>query len=67
MEAIILACLALHGPPEDEIVGGDAWIRPRGGQVLSVDFHPDGTRALSGSMDTLIRLWDVEKGKKIAA
>jgi RNA polymerase sigma factor (sigma-70 family) len=33
--------------------------------VRSVSFSPDGKRALSGSYDETMRLWDVETGKEI--
>ena len=28
-------------------------------------FSPDGSRALSGSMDSTVRLWDVETGREL--
>src|SRR5262249_43144548 len=34
--------------------------------VSSVAFSPDGTRLLSGSKDTTIRLWDLASGTEIA-
>ena len=33
------------------------------GDVLSVAWSPDGTRALSGSSDQTVRLWDVASGR----
>jgi WD40 repeat protein len=33
------------------------------GHVMSVTFSPDGTRALSGSNDKTLKLWDVATGK----
>jgi WD40 repeat protein len=36
-----------------------------GGHVWSVAFSPDGHRALSGSADRTMRLWDVETGKEL--
>jgi hypothetical protein len=33
--------------------------------VYSVDFSPDGKRALSGSGDYTLKLWDVETGREI--
>ena len=35
------------------------------GAVYSVAFSPDGHRALSGSKDQSIRLWDVETGQEL--
>jgi hypothetical protein len=34
------------------------------GAIRVVAFSPDGHRILSGSLDTVIRLWDVETGKE---
>jgi WD40 repeat protein len=36
-----------------------------GSDVKAVAFSADGLRALSGSIDDLVRLWDVETGKEI--
>ena len=33
--------------------------------VLCVAFSPDGTRAVSGGMDSCVRLWDVVTGKEL--
>ncbi|MEO0561901.1 MAG: WD40 repeat domain-containing protein, partial [Chloroflexota bacterium] len=33
--------------------------------VLAVDIHPDGTRALTGSRDESVRLWDIETGEQL--
>jgi len=35
------------------------------GRVLSVAFGPDGRRALSGSRDHTLRLWDIETGAEV--
>jgi WD40 repeat protein len=34
-------------------------------EVYAVAFSPDGRRALSGSQDRNVRLWDVETGKEL--
>jgi WD40 repeat protein len=39
--------------------------RFQSGQVFSVAFAPDGRCALSGGMDRIIRLWDLESGTVI--
>ena len=36
-----------------------------GDDVTCVTFSPDGTRALSGSQDKTVRLWDVAKGQTL--
>ncbi len=33
--------------------------------LLSLDFSPDGKNMVSGGMDKIVRVWDVEKGKEI--
>ena len=43
------------GKPREPIEG-------HAGEVLSVAFSPDGKRALSGSADKTVKLWDVETG-----
>src|SRR5205823_1548047 len=35
------------------------------GTVLALAFSPDGRRALSGSIDKTMRLWEVETGKEL--
>ncbi len=32
--------------------------------VLSLDFSPDGKNIVSGGMDKIVRIWDIEKGKE---
>ena len=36
-----------------------------GAAVRGVAFSPDGSRALSGGADGLVRLWDVSTGKQL--
>ena len=33
--------------------------------LLSLDFSPDGKKIVSGGLDKIVRVWDVEKGKEI--
>src|SRR3954454_5134962 len=35
------------------------------GRVWSIDISPDGRRALSGSQDRSVRLWDLESGREL--
>ena len=35
------------------------------GPVVTLDFSPDGSQLLSGSIDTTVRLWDVFKGEAL--
>ncbi|MBI2900103.1 MAG: hypothetical protein HYY17_07950 [Planctomycetes bacterium] len=46
------------------ILGSRRW--RHAGAVESVAFSPDGKRALSGSDDATLKLWEVESGKEIA-
>ena len=36
-------------------------------EVLSVAFSPDGTRVVSGSLDRLVKVWDVETGAEVGS
>ena len=45
------------------ILGSRLW--KHGGCVFRIAFSPDGKRALSGSSDNRLKLWDVESGKEI--
>ena len=33
--------------------------------LLSLDFSPDGKKIVSGGLDKIVRVWDVERGKEI--
>ena len=35
------------------------------GPVLSVDFSPNGKQFVSGSLDTLAKIWDTETGAEV--
>jgi WD40 repeat protein len=43
------------------------WWSKHTAEVSSVLFSPDGKRAISGSLDETIRLWDVSTGKHLGA
>jgi WD40 repeat protein len=38
-------------------------LRGHGDVIISLAFSPDGTKIISGSMDTLSAIWDIESGK----
>src|SRR3954447_22105995 len=40
-------------------------LRGHTGRVWSVDISPDGRRALSGSQDRSVRLWDLERSREL--
>jgi len=46
------------------ILGSRRW--RHSSEIRSVVFSPDGRRALSGSLNDTLRLWDVESGKELA-
>ena len=35
--------------------------------VVSVDFSPDGKQFVSGSDDTLVKIWDTETGAEVSS
>lgn len=44
---------------------GERQFRGHQGEVRSVVFSGDGCRALSGSLDRMLRLWDVQTGREL--
>jgi WD40 repeat protein len=59
---------------EEDEDGGDEFIWnpecPVGGHLIglaSVDFSPDGKQFVSGSDDTLVKIWDTETGAEVSS
>lgn len=67
---LVLTGLALAGAPdafagEPGAGGGFAALTGHGGPVMAVDISEDGTRALTGSFDNALGLWDVASARLI--
>ena len=48
-----------------ELLGKTKKSKEFAGEVLSIDFHPDGTTIASGSSDRVFRVWSLKDGKML--
>jgi WD40 repeat protein len=58
--------MVVLGGHEDVVGGGDLFFKPAAARVLAVAVTPDGRRAVSGSSDGMLHVWDLETGGQVA-
>jgi eukaryotic-like serine/threonine-protein kinase len=63
-----LHCVKWNGGIQIHEAASGRWLRTLQGhreRVMSLEFSPDGTRLLSGSMDQTARVWDWRSGREL--